>query len=271
LTLFESIWNEVEMETAKELDRYVRQMTFREIGEEGQRKLLSSSVAVIGIGGLGTHIADNLARAGVGHLRLVDRDNVELSNLQRQLLFDEADAAQGLPKAEAAARKLRKVNSQVEVDPLVVEVSRDNIGEIVGDVDLVLDGCDNFEARYLINDACLKQDIPWVYGGAVASYGMTMTIIPRQTACLRCVFPEMPPRQSTVTCIVAGVLASIVSIVAALECSEALKLLTGRGQLNKGLIHIDVWENSFQVFSVQREAQACPACGQGRYEFLEGV
>jgi molybdopterin/thiamine biosynthesis adenylyltransferase len=259
------------METPIQLDRYVRQMTFREIGEEGQCKLLASSVAVIGTGGLGTHIADNLTRAGVGHLRLVDRDTVELNNLQRQLLFDEADVAKEIPKAEAAARRLREINSQVDVEPLVLEVTPDNVEGIIGDVDLVLDGCDNFETRYLINDACLKHEVPWVYGGAVASYGMTMTIIPHQTPCLRCVFPEMPPKQSVVTCAVAGVLASIVSIVAALECSEALKLLTGRGQINKGLIHVDIWENSFEVFSVQRETETCPACGQGRLEFLEGV
>lgn len=252
-----------------QLDRYARQMTFPQIGEEGQRKLLSSSVAVIGTGGLGTHIADNLARAGVGHLRLVDRDRVELNNLQRQLLFDEADVDNALPKAEAAARRLAKINSQVEVEPLVVEVTRDNVEEIVGGVDLVLDGCDNFETRYLINDACLKHGIPWVYGGAVASYGMSMTIIPHQTPCLRCVFPEVPPAESVATCATAGVLASIVSIIAALECSEALKLLTGRGQRNQGLIHIDIWENSFEVFSIQREAEGCPACGQGRYEFLD--
>jgi molybdopterin/thiamine biosynthesis adenylyltransferase len=212
--------SEQAMQTPMQLDRYLRQMTFREIGEEGQRKLLASSVAIIGTGGLGTHIADNLA--------------------------------------------------QVDVQPLVVEVRPDNVEGIIGDVDLVLDGCDNFETRYLINDACLKHGVPWVYGGAVASYGMTMTIIPHQTPCLRCVFPEMPPKQSVVTCAVAGVLASIVSIVAALECSEALKLLTGRGQINKGLIHVDIWENSFEVFSVQREAETCPACGQGRLEFLEG-
>jgi molybdopterin/thiamine biosynthesis adenylyltransferase len=257
------------METSMQLDRYVRQMTFTEIGEEGQRKLLSSSVAVIGTGGLGTHIADNLARAGVGHLRLVDHDYVELNNLQRQLLFDEADVVSALPKAEAAARKLAQINSQVEVEPLVVQVGRDNVEEIVGDMDLVLDGCDNFETRYLINDACLKHDVPWVYGGAVASYGMSMTIIPHQTPCLRCVFPEMPPKESVVTCAVAGVLASVVSIIAALECSEALKLLTGRGRINQGLIHIDVWENSFEVFSVRREAGECRACGRGRYQFLE--
>ncbi len=252
-----------------QLDRYARQMTFPQIGEEGQRKLLSSSVAVIGTGGLGTHIADNLARAGVGHLRLVDRDRVELNNLQRQVLFDEADVDNALPKAEAAARRLAKINSQVEVEPLVVEVTRDNVEEIVGGVDLVLDACDNFETRYLINDACLKHGIPWVYGGAVASYGMSMTIIPHQTPCLRCVFPEVPPAESVVTCATAGVLASIVSIIAALECSEALKLLTGHAQRNQGLIHIDIWENSFEVFSIQREAEGCPACGQGRYEFLD--
>jgi molybdopterin/thiamine biosynthesis adenylyltransferase len=257
------------MEISMQLDRYVRQMTFPQIGEEGQRKLLSSSVAVIGIGGLGTHIADNLARAGVGHLRLVDRDRVELSNLQRQLLFDEADVADSLPKAEAAARKLAKINSQVEVEPLVVEVTRGNVEGIVRDVDLVLDGCDNFETRYLINDACLKHGIPWVYGGAVASYGMTMTIIPHQTPCLRCVFPDVPPAESVVTCATAGVLASIVSIIAALECSEALKLLTSHAQRSQGLIHVDIWENSFEVFSIQRQTEGCPACGQGRYEFLD--
>jgi molybdopterin/thiamine biosynthesis adenylyltransferase len=257
------------METSMQLDRYVRQMVFPPIGEEGQRRLLSSSVAIIGTGGLGTHIADNLARAGVGHLKLVDRDRVELSNLQRQLLFDEADAANALPKAEATARKLASINSQVEVEALVVDLTRHNVEEIIDDVDLVLDGCDNFETRYLINDACLKHGIPWVYGGAVASYGMSMTIVPHQTPCLRCVFPEVPPTESVITCATAGVLASIVSIIAALECSEALKLLSGQGQRNQGLTHIDVWENSFEVFSVQRAAEECPACGQGKYEFLE--
>jgi adenylyltransferase/sulfurtransferase len=252
-----------------ELDRYARQMTFPHIGEEGQRKLLSSSVAVIGIGGLGTHIADNLARAGVGRLKLVDGDRVELSNLQRQLLFDEEDATEALPKAEAAAKRLASINSQVEVEPLIVDVTRHNIEEIVGDVDLVLDGCDNFQTRYLINDACLKHGIPWVYGGAVASYGMSMTIIPHQTPCLRCVFPEVPPAGSVITSFTDGVLASIVSIIAALEGSEALKLLTGQGLPNQGLIHIDIWENRFEVFSVHRAGEDCPACGQGRYEFLE--
>ncbi len=256
------------MHAAGELDRYVRQMTFPQLGEEGQRRLLSSAVAIIGTGGLGTHIADTLVRAGVGRIRLVDRDYVELSNLQRQMLFDEEDVAGGLPKAEAAARKLGRINSQVQIEPLVVEVGPRNVETIVGGVDVVLDACDNFLTRYLINEACVKHDIPWVYGGAVASYGMTMTIVPHQTPCLRCVFPERPPSESAPTCATAGILASIVAIIASLECSEALKLLTRQGKLNEGLIHIDVWENSFEAFSVQRRDDQCPVCGKGEYEFL---
>jgi adenylyltransferase/sulfurtransferase len=151
----------------------------------------------------------------------------------------------------------------VQIEPLVVEVGQKNVGEIVRDMDVVLDGADNFETRYLVNDACVKLGIPWIYGGAVASYGMTMTIIPYRTPCLRCVFPEVPPRDSAVTCATAGILASIVAMVAALECSEALKLLLGQGELNEGLIHLDVWENRFEVFSVERRAEGCPTCGRG--------
>lgn len=247
-----------------DLERYVRQMTFPEIGEAGQRKLLVSSVAVMGSGGLGTHIADNLTRAGVGRLKLIDRDFVELHNLQRQTLFDEEDAAARLPKAEAAARKLRRINSQVEIEPLVLELSSDNVEAIVDDVDVVLDACDNFEARYLINEACVKLGIPWVYGGAVATYGMTMTVVPGRTPCLRCVFSEKPHPETGPTCATAGILDSVVAIIASLECNEALKLLTGKGRLNEGLIHVDVWENNFEVFSIQQRDEDCPACGQGQ-------
>lgn len=254
---------------AEELERYVRQTAFPGIGEEGQHKLLTSSVAVIGCGGLGSHIANNLVRAGIGRLKLADRDYVELNNLQRQILFDEQDAAHNVPKAEAAAQKLRATNSQVQIEALVTDVDPGNVEEIVGDVDLVLDGCDNLETRYLINDACVRHDIPWIYGGAVASYGMTMNIIPHQTACLRCIFPQLPPPGAVPTCVTVGILVSVVAIIAALECSEALKLLTGQGQLNEGLIHIDVWNNTLEVFSVERQGESCPTCGQGRYEFLE--
>ncbi|HJX37686.1 MAG TPA: ThiF family adenylyltransferase [Anaerolineae bacterium] len=256
------------MGTPGKLDRYLRQMTFPDIGEDGQCRLLSSAVAIIGSGGLGTHIADNLVRAGVGRLKLVDRDYVELSNLQRQMLFDEQDVAGRLPKAEAAARKLGRINSQVQIEPLVLEVSPRNVEGIVSDVDLVLDACDNFDTRYLVNEACVKHDVPWVYGGAVASYGMTMTIVPHRTPCLRCVFPERPPSDSLPTCATAGILASIVAIIASLECSEALKLLTGRGKLNEGLIHVDVWENSFEAFSIERQDERCPVCGRAEYELL---
>ena len=259
------------MEKSTRFDRYVRQLTFPDIGVEGQRKLLSSSVAIIGSGGLGTHIADNLVRAGVGHLKLVDRDYVELSNLQRQMLFDEQDVAERLPKAEAAARKLGLINSQVRIEPLVLEVSPRNVEGIVSDVDLVLDACDNFDTRYLINEACVKHHIPWVYGGAVASYGMTMTIVPHRTPCLRCVFPQRPPADSVPTCATAGILASIVAIIASLECSEALKLLTGRGKLNEGLIHVDVWENSFEAFAIEHREESCPVCSRGEYELLSSV
>jgi len=238
-------------------------MVLPAMGEEGQRKLLASSVAVVGCGGLGTHTADNLVRAGVGYLRIVDRDYVELSNLQRQILFDEHDVAEAQPKVEAAARKLRAINSQVQIEPLVRDVSSDNVESTIGGVDLVLDGSDNFETRYLINDACVKHDIPWIYGGAVASYGMTMNIIPHRTPCLRCVFPEVPPPNTAPTCVTAGILASIVATVSAIQCSEALKLLTGQGKLNDGLIHVDVWDNSFEVFSVERQ-EDCTACGKNR-------
>lgn len=256
---------------AEPLDRYVRQMAFPGIGPSGQRKLLNSSVAVIGCGGLGTHIADTLARAGVGRLKLVDRDYVELSNLQRQLLFDERAVAEALPKALAAAARLARINSQVTLESLVTEVSRENVEDIVGDVDLVLDGCDNFETRYLINDSCVKHNIPWIYGGAVASYGMTMDIIPHQTPCLRCVFGQSPTADRLATSATAGILGSVVSIIAALQCSEALKLLTRQGALRQGLTHVDVWENTFEVFSIERREDDCPACGQGRYDFLEGL
>ncbi len=258
-----------EVKMTEQLERYVRQMVFPDMGEEGQHKLLTASVAIIGCGGLGSHIANNLVRAGVGRLKIADRDHVELNNLQRQILFYEQDAAQSLPKAVAAAQRLRDMNSQVQVEPLVTDVNAANVEDIIADVDLVLDGCDNLAARYLINDACVKHDIPWIYGGAVASYGMTMNIIPHQTPCLRCIFPEMPPPGGIPTCATAGILIPIVAIIAAIQCSEALKLLTGRGQLNEGLIHIDVWENSFEVFSVERLKETCPACAQGRYEFLE--
>lgn len=252
-----------------ELERYIRQIIFPPLGEEGQRRLLDSSVVIVGCGALGSHIANTLARAGVGRIKIVDRDYIELNNLQRQILFDEEDIERGLPKAIAAAEKLRKVNSQVEIEPLVADVHHRNVEEIIKDKDLVLDGTDNFETRYLINDACVKHGTPWIYGGAVGSYGMTMNIIPHQTPCLRCLFVQIPPPGTTPTCETAGILGAVPALIGAIEANEALKLLAGKGRLNEGLIHIDLWENTFETFQVARQEETCPACGQGKFEFLE--
>jgi adenylyltransferase/sulfurtransferase len=253
-----------------DLDRYTRQSTLSEIGEHGQRQLLASSVAVLGCGALGTHIADGLVRAGVGHVRLIDRDLIELSNLQRQVLFDEEDVAAGLPKAVAAADKLRKINSQVQVEPVVTDVNPDNVEALLSDVDLVLDGTDNFETRLLLNDACVKHGIPWIYGGVIATYGMTMTIIPHQTPCFRCLLSELPAPGTTPTCDTAGVLGTAATVIAALEVTEGLKLLTGRRDaLRKELLYIDVWHGDVQRLTLDKDKTPCPACDQGKYEYLE--
>jgi len=254
-----------------DLDRYARQWTLREIGEGGQRKLLGSTVAVVGCGALGTHVADSLVRAGVGHVRVIDRDFVELSNLQRQVLFDEGDVTAGLPKAIAAAEKLHRINSQVEVEPVVTDVNPDNVEALLGDVDLVLDGTDNFETRLLINDACVKHGIPWVYGGVIATYGMTMAILPHQTPCFRCLLDELPAPGTTPTCDTAGVLGPAAAVIAALEVTEALKLLTGQTDALRGqLLYLDVWHGEVQRFTLGKGQTSCPTCDEGRYEYLEG-
>ncbi|HEX4590914.1 MAG TPA: ThiF family adenylyltransferase, partial [Gemmataceae bacterium] len=187
-------------------ERYSRQVRFPGIGKDGQQKLLDSKVTLVGCGALGTVLANALVRAGVGHLRLIDRDFIETNNLQRQILFDEADVAANLPKAEAAARKLRVINSGVTVEPIVTDVDRTNILDLAGDADLILDGSDNFEVRYVINDAAVKLGKPWVYGGCIGSHGQTMTILPGETPCLRCVFEAAPAPGEAGTCETAGVL-----------------------------------------------------------------
>jgi len=252
------------------LKRYSRQILLPGVGEEGQRKLLSSAVAVIGCGALGTVIANTLVRAGVGKIRIVDRDYIELNNLQRQILFDEEDIARGLPKAIAAAEKLRKVNSDVQIEPLVTDVNPDNVEEIIADVDLVLDGSDNFETRFLLNDACVKHDIPWVYGGAIVTHGMTMAIIPHRTPCFRCFLPKMPPPGSTPTCDMVGVLNTVVNIVASLETTEGLKILMGREvELHGRLIYVDAWKGTMERLELEKRDGLCPTCDLGQYEFLE--
>jgi adenylyltransferase/sulfurtransferase len=255
------------------LERYSRQMRFFGIGEDGQRRLLNSHVTLCGCGALGTVLANALVRAGVGHLRLVDRDFIETNNLQRQVLFDEHDVAENLPKAEAAARKLGAINSGVYVEPVVTDIDRTNILELVRDADLILDGTDNFEIRYLINDVAVKLGKPWVYGGCIGSHGQTMTILPGETPCLRCVFEAAPAPGEAGTCETAGVLSPIVNIVASYQATEAFKILTGQhDKINRDLVYIDVWEN------VQRRIKIapllgkvdCPCCGRHRFEWLEG-
>ena len=201
----------------RDLNRYARQMLFPALGKEGQQRLLASRVLVCGCGALGSVLANTLARAGVGHLRIVDRDFLETNNLQRQVLFDEDDVAADLPKSIAAAEKLRKINSQVEIEPIVADVDHTNVLELCSDVDLILDGTDNFETRFLINDVAVREAIPWIFGGCLGAEGQTMTILPGETPCLRCLFAEPPPPGSTPTCDTAGILAPIVNVIASIQ------------------------------------------------------
>ncbi len=255
------------------IERYSRQVRFHALGEAGQRRLLASRVAICGCGALGTVLANHLVRAGVGFVRIVDRDFIETHNLQRQVLFDEADVASNLPKAEAAARKLRAINSEVVVEPVVTDIDHTNILELVGDVDLILDGTDNFETRYLINDAAVKLGKPWIFGGVIGSEGQSMTIRPGLTPCLRCLIEESPPPGMTPTCETAGVLGPAVAVIASFEAVEAIKLLSGAyDALNTELFMIDIWEWSFRRLKVASLLGKvdCPCCRRREFEWLDG-
>ena len=252
------------------MERYSRQILFEGIGEAGQRRLREASVLVVGCGALGSAQVETLARAGVGHLVVVDRDFVEESNLQRQTLFTERDARQRVPKAVAAARRVAEINSDVRCEAEVADVSNANAERLVEGRDLVLDGTDNFATRFLLNDACVKHGVAWVYGAAVGSYGVTMTVRPRATPCLRCVFPETPAAASAPTCDTAGVIMPIISVVAAVQTSEALKLLTGNTDaLHGALMQFDVWRNEWRRIKLGAPEDDCPTCVLGRYETLE--
>lgn len=256
-----------------DLSRYSRQMLFEGLGQAAQEKLLASRVTLIGCGALGTVLADTLVRAGVGFLRIVDRDYVELNNLQRQVLFDEADAADGLPKAAAAAARLQKINSAVTVEPVVTDAHAGNIEELIAGAHLILDGTDNFETRFLVNDVAVKHNLPWVYGACVGATGMVMPIIPGDGACLRCVWESPPPAGMSPTCDTVGVLAPVVHIVASLQAVEALKLLTGRSEkLNRKLVQIDVWSGRIEQFDLSgaKDAADCPCCVGRRFDYLAG-
>jgi len=252
------------------LDRYARQIVFPGIGEAGQARLARSRVALIGCGALGTVLANVLARAGVGFLRIVDRDYVEWSNLQRQLLFDEQDARDGAPKAAAAVEKLQRINSEIRYEAAIEDFGPENAARIVGDVDLALDGTDNLDTRYVLNDACVKLGKPWVYLAAVASYGILMPIVPGETACLRCIFPQPAEPGSVDTCDTAGVLGPMPGVVANLAAAEALKLLLGAHErLNRGLTWIDCWFNSIQQTPIETPVADCPCCQRRDFPFLE--
>src|SRR5881296_1878436 len=251
-------------------ERYSRQVLFSGIGREGQSRLLNSRALIIGCGALGSAQAEALARAGVGTLRIVDRDFVEFSNLQRQTMFTERDAAERLPKAIACATHIREINSDVVVEPEIVDANHSNIERLIQDCDVVLDGTDNFATRYLINDACIKHNVNWIYGAAVGSYGVTMTVRANQTPCLRCVFPEAPPAASAPTCDTAGVLMPIINIIAAIQVTEALKMLTGQiDTLHQSLMQFDVWRNEWRRISLRERAPDCKTCGQRQFETLE--
>ncbi|HYE65307.1 MAG TPA: ThiF family adenylyltransferase [Pyrinomonadaceae bacterium] len=251
-------------------ERYSRQILFGGIGEAGQRRLLESGAVIIGCGALGTAQAEALARAGVGRLRVVDRDFVEASNLQRQTMFTERDAQERLPKAIACANHIAEINSDIGTEAEVADVNHTNVERLIKDCDVVLDGTDNFATRYLINDACVKHGVNWIYGAAVGSYGVTMTVRPRATPCLRCLFEETPAAGSAPTCDTAGVIMPIISVVAAVQVSEALKLLAGQtGSLHNSLMQFDVWRNEWRRVALGKPAPECPTCALGLYETLE--
>lgn len=254
-----------------DLTRYSRQMLFTPIGEEGQAKLAAARVAIVGMGALGTVLANHMVRGGVGFVRLIDRDFVETSNLQRQMLYDEADAAGSSPKAIAAAERLRAANSQVAIEPVVADLNATNAEELLTDVQLILDGTDNFSVRFLINDVSLKHGIPWIYGGAVSSRGVSLTVVPGETPCLRCLFGQPPAQGTTETCDTAGVIGAIIHTVASHQATEAFKLLVGAaGQLNRKMVHWDLWYNQYSAVDVTKARRTdCPCCAERRFEYLE--
>lgn len=255
------------------MERYRKQILFHGVGEEGQKALLNSRVALIGCGALGSVIAQTVVRAGFGFVRIVDRDFVDLSNLQRQVLYDESDVEERLPKVVAAARKLKQINSEITIEPVLKDVTCENILSLIEDVDLIIDGTDNFEIRFLINDAAVEKKIPWIHAGCVGSHGQVMTIIPGETPCLRCLMPDIPDPGSAETCDTAGVLASAIQVVSSLQVVDAIKLLTGQRELiSQSLTIVDVWEGTFRKLDVSNlnTNHSCPCCSGADRQWLNG-
>ena len=250
--------------------RYSRQRRFAPLGEAGQERIRKATVVIVGCGALGTVMAELLTRAGVGRLRIVDRDFVELSNLQRQFLFDESDAAEGLPKAIAAARRLARLNAEVEIEPVVADLVPANVEELLEDADLILDGTDNFETRFLMNDAAVSTGRPWIYAAAVGSYGLKFAIVPGQTACLRCIYPE-PPTGAQPTCETDGVLGPLTSTIASLAAADALKILaSGPETIGERLTTVDVWSGVIRQIATPARDPECPCCARREFTHLDG-
>jgi molybdopterin-synthase adenylyltransferase len=253
--------------------RYHKQMLFAGIGRDGQQRLADSRVLLVGCGALGCVLADTMVRAGVGYVRIVDRDFVELSNLQRQILFDEQDVADHLPKVIAAERRLRRINSEVTIESIIADVDWSNISEFADGISLILDGTDNFEVRYLINDVSLQLGIPWIFTGCTGSVGQVMPVFPNDSGCLRCLMPSPPPPGTTETCDTAGVLGPAVSMIASFQAALALKILTGHAdKVDRRLTIIDAWTGSFRQIDVSKllANSQCPACHQGERLWLHG-
>jgi adenylyltransferase/sulfurtransferase len=259
--------------TLRTPNRYDRQARFAPFGEEGQHRVSEGRALVCGCGALGSVIAETLVRAGVGHVRIVDRDFLELNNLQRQVLYDEDDVANGLPKAIAAANKLRRINSEIEIEPVVADATHRNIAELAEGVNVIVDGTDNFAVRFLINDFAVKNRVPWVYGGCIGAEGQTMTVLPGETSCLACLMGEAPPPGTTPTCDTAGILAPIVGVIASIEAGEALKILSGhRDAVSRRLTIIDIWDNQVRHVDLSRlrESGDCRVCQHGEFAWLAG-
>jgi len=253
-----------------ESDRYSRQERFAPLGPDGQRRIGEARVVIVGCGALGTYHAAALARSGIGFLRIVDRDYVELNHLQRQWLYEETDAVEGLPKAVAAARHLARVNSGISVEPVVADLTAANADELLGGVDLLLDGTDNFETRYLVNEYAVRERIPWIYGGAVGSYGIAMPVLPGETACLVCVYPD-PPSGVQPTCETAGVLATATTVIGALQVTMAMQILSGhRESVPRRITTIDLWTGVLRQVAQPARDPECVVCGRRIFEQLLG-
>ncbi len=260
-----------EVEFESEHARYSRQVLFNGIGKEGQARIINSRVVQVGCGALGTVQASLLVRAGVGTLRIIDRDFVEESNLQRQILFDEEDVRAVLPKAVAAERKLHSANSVVRVEGLVEDVNASSIDRLLQGFDLILDASDNFDARFLVNDYAVKNRIPWIYGACVGSYGLTFPILPGESACLRCVFENAPPAGVSPSCDTAGIIGPIVSVIAGIQAAEALKILSGgRNHVSRKILSIDLWDNRREAIDLPPPHPDCPCCGRREFPYLDG-